>query len=162
MSDTIEIELEGTDTLVARLNEANAKLLSLLRSRLTTWAMEIREQSAAAAGSKTGKLASSITAGVTSSPTSVTVNVRSTGVPYAAIQEFGGSIPGHDIYPVKGVALSFAFGMRGSLGNDFFARVFWPGATLRPKHYIMGTIQAHRQEFYEICRIAELESLREQ
>jgi hypothetical protein len=123
--------------------------------------MEMRDLASTAAGSRTGKLAASITARVTSSATSVTVNVNSTGVPYAAIQEFGGTIPGHDIYPVKGVALAFAFGARGAIASDYFAHVFWPGATIRPKHYILGTLTAHRQEFYEICRLAELESLRE-
>jgi hypothetical protein len=123
--------------------------------------MEMRDLAANAAGSRTGKLRSSITAGVTTSGETVTVNIKSEGVPYAAIQEFGGTIGGREIFPVKGAALAFAFGARGAIGNDYFAHVFWPGATLRGKHFILGTIQQHRQEFYDICRAAELEALRE-
>jgi hypothetical protein len=161
MSDSITIELQGTDTIVARLNGANAKLLNLLRSRLTTWAMEMRDIAAASAGRRTGRLAASIVSSVTTSGETVLVNIRSEGVEYAAIQEFGGTIGGREISPVKGAALAFVFGARGAIGNDFFAHVFWPGATIRGKHFIFGTIQQHRQEFYDICRAAEAEALRE-
>ena len=163
MSDSFNfrITLTGQDRLIARFNQANVKLATLLRSRLQTWANEMRDLAANAAGKRTGKLANSITANVTSGEKSVTVRLQTTGVNYAAIQEFGGTIPGHEIFPVKGQALAFAFGVRGAIGNDFFAHVFWPGATIQGKHYIFGTLQQHRQEFYSICRQAELDSLNE-
>jgi phage gpG-like protein len=162
MSDfNFRITLTGQDKLIARFNQANVKLATLLRTRLQTWANEMRNLAAAAAGRRSGRLAESITATVSGGEKSVVVRLQTSGVEYAAIQEFGGSIPGHQILPVKGTALQFAFGARGSIGGDYFASVFWPGATIHGKHFILGTLQQHRAEFLAICKQAEVDSLSE-
>jgi hypothetical protein len=160
MSDSIKITLTGKEAMVARFNKANTSLLGLLRTRLSSWAMEIRDLMANAAGRRTGKLSSSITANVSSTPSSVRVDFKA-DTPYAAIQEFGGTIPGHEITPIKGQALAFAWGMRGSLGSDYFAHVFWPGATIPGKHYVYNTLRAHRAEFLAICQQAAADSMKQ-
>jgi hypothetical protein len=159
MSDNISITLTGQTAYIARIKGADKALVQTLRSRLTEWAMRLRDQAAAATNPKSGRLGASITASVSSARTSVRVDLSSSGVPYAGITEFGGSVPGHEIYPIKGMALSFAFGARGASGGDYFAHVFWPGAAIPGKHYIFGTLKAHRQEFLDICKQAMQESL---
>lgn len=83
---------------------------------------------------KTGVLRDSIEAEVTGDGTQVSVRLFSQGeVRYAAIQEYGGHTPAHDIVPNKGEALAFLAG-----GRRVFARiVHHPGSTI-PARPFMG------------------------
>ena len=83
---------------------------------------------------KTGALRDSIEAEVVADGTQVSVRLYSTGeVRYAAIQEYGGHTPAHDIVPNKGKALAFLAG-----GRRVFAKiVHHPGSTI-PARPFMG------------------------
>ena len=66
---------------------------------------------------KSGALARSIVATIDDSSANVSVRIATSGdVKYAAIHEFGGTIPPHQIVPDKAKALAFAIG-----GKQVFA-----------------------------------------
>ena len=76
------------------------KLKSKVQQNLTNRLLNIR----------TGKLVRSIFEQVTNSANEVSGRVFSSGLPYAAIQEFGGQTKAHIIEAVNGKALAFNMG----------------------------------------------------
>lgn len=82
---------------------------------------------------RTGKLVRSIFEQVTNSTNEVAGRVFSSGLAYAAIQEFGGETKAHVIEAQNGKAL--AFNWKGK--EVFFKRVNHPGSKI-PAHHYMG------------------------
>lgn len=71
--------------------------------------------------------------------------VFSSGVPYAAIQEFGGTTKAHDIYPINGKALHFIMG-----GSDVFAKVVHhPGSKIPPRPYFQPAFDAQKDKILQ-------------
>src|ERR1700739_1908059 len=161
MSGSIQITLTGKDALVARLTGADGKVMALLEQDLGPFAVDLREDAAARAGSRSGRLSTSIQAVVQLlGSTRVQVLLESQGVPYAAIQERGGTIPPR-IISAKGHALAFLWTGAGTKAGDsaFFAHVNWPGATIRPKAYILTALRNRKAEFLQICQAAIARSM---
>lgn len=98
-------------------------------------------------GQKTGRLSSlDITTRVEEVGKGVIGSVVFPDVPYARIQDKGGVIPAHMIYPRNAKVLAFY----GATGEKVFAtRVFHPGATIEGKHF---SRDAKRQMGPEISR----------
>lgn len=86
---------------------------------------------------RSGALARSIIATVDESSADVAVRISTSGdVKYAAIQEFGGTIPPHQIVPDKAKALAFVVG-----GKRVFAeRVNLPAVTLPERSYLRSSL----------------------
>jgi phage gpG-like protein len=81
---------------------------------------------------RSGALAASIISSIENDGSDTSVSISSTGVPYAAIQEFGGKTAAHDIVAVKGKVLAFSAG-----GNQVFAKsVHHPGSTIPARSYL--------------------------
>ena len=99
------------------------KLKSKVQQNLTNRILQIR----------TGKLVRSIFEQVTNSANEVSGRVYSSGLPYAAIQEFGGQTKAHIIEAKNGKALMFNMGGK----QVFFRRVNHPGSHI-PAHRYMG------------------------
>jgi hypothetical protein len=156
MSDNVKITLKGYAAFEARIKGMPDALRVNLKATLTKYILQAREMAADATNPKSGKLASSIQGYVIAQTSAVTAGLRSEGVEYAAIQERGGTIDAHEIFPAKGAALAFMWGKGGgSVGDtNFYAHVEWPGATLKPKRYILGTLRATRVEFEAAVREA--------
>jgi phage gpG-like protein len=86
---------------------------------------------------RSGALASSIIATVDESSADVAVRIGTSGdVKYAAIQEFGGTIPPHEIVPDKAKALAFAVGGK----QVFAARVNLPAVTMPERSYLRSSL----------------------
>jgi phage gpG-like protein len=98
------------------------KLKSKVQQNLTNRLLNIR----------TGKLVRSIFEQVTNSLNEVSGRVYSSGLPYAAIQEFGGQTKAHIIEAVNGKALAFKMGGK----EVFFKRVHHPGSHIKGAHYM--------------------------
>jgi len=98
------------------------KLKSKVQQNLTNKLLRIR----------TGKLSRSIFEQVTDSVNSVEGRVFSSGLPYAAIQEFGGQTKAHIIEAKNGKALTFNMGGK----QVFFKRIHHPGPTIKGVHYM--------------------------
>ncbi len=88
--------------------------------------------------SRTGALEASVIAELAADADGLTATVASTGVPYAAIQEYGGTTAPHDIVPVKARALAFAAG--------FAARVHHPGSVIPARAPLGSALDALRDE----------------
>jgi phage gpG-like protein len=96
--------------------------------------------------SRSGALASSIVATVDESSADVSVRIGTSGnVKYAAIQEFGGTIPPHEIVPDKARALAFAIGGK----QVFAARVNLPAVTVPERSYLRSSLAEMAEEIEE-------------
>jgi hypothetical protein len=79
---------------------------------------------------RSGALAASIVSSIEDDGDDTSVSISSTGVPYAAIQEFGGKTAAHEIVAMKTKALAFRLG-----GHEVFVRSVhrqWRRADLNP------------------------------
>ncbi len=105
--------------------------------------------------SRTGALANSISTSIDDGGTDVCVSASSAGVPYAAIQEFGGKTAAHDILAVKAKALAFVAG-----GGEMFAkRVRHPGSTIPARSYLASTFADMQDEITAVWKQAVIEAL---
>jgi phage gpG-like protein len=136
------------------VQDALLRQADVLRSALEA---RIRQKlSGEVLGSRSGALANSISTSVDDDGSGVSVSTTSTGVPYAAIQEFGGKTAAHDIVAVKGKALAFAMG-----GGEVFAKsVRHPGSTIPARSYLTSTLVDMHDEITEVWKQAVFESLR--
>jgi phage gpG-like protein len=104
---------------------------------------------------RSGALAASIISSIENDGSATSVSISSTGVPYAAIQEFGGKTAAHDIVAVKGKVLAFSAG-----GNQVFAKsVHHPGSTIPARSYLGSSLAEMRDEIESGFKQAVLESL---
>ena len=95
---------------------------------------------------RSGALASSIIATVDESSADVSVRIGTSGdVKYAAIQEFGGTIPPHEIVPDKAKALAFIVGGK----QVFAARVNLPAVTMPERSYLRSSLAEMAGEIAE-------------
>ena len=90
-----------------------------------------------------GRLKRSIQSKVSQTPTTTTGIVYSAGnVPYAAIQEFGGTTAPHLIAPVKAQALAFMMN-----GKMVFAKlVHHPGSVIPERSYMRSGLDDMKQQ----------------
>lgn len=126
-----------------------------VRRILTQKIKEFTEKMARIAGdllearlkTKTGRLTSAdIQTQVTAVGGVIRGRVFIEGIPYAKIQEEGGTTGPHMIYPRNGKVLAFI----GATGDKVIAsRVFHPGGTIQGKHFMKD---AYRQMGPEISR----------
>lgn len=156
----VRIYLRGDEALKAVFRNAPNKLTGQLQSMAINTALDARDAAAAKAGTRTGRLARSIVGDVSVTDTSVSINLRSEGVPYAHIQEMGGATPPHIIS--SGNALAFFWASLSSVrqgSTAFFAKVNHPGGIIPGKHFIREGLQSVREEFRSACREAMVNAL---
>jgi phage gpG-like protein len=92
---------------------------------------------------RSGALARSIIATVDESSADVSVRIGTSGdVKYAAIHEFGGTIPPHEIVPNKAKALAFAAGGK----QVFAARVNLPAVAMPERSYLRSSLAEMAEE----------------
>ena len=115
-----------------RAGDLQARLLAKVEANLSGDVLQTRS----------GALKASIVAELLVAPDGLIASLESHGVPYAAIQEYGGTTPPHDIVPVKARALAFA----GAGGTMFARRVHHPGSVIPAHAYLGGALEALRDE----------------
>ena len=136
----MSLSVEGEAALADQLAALPAAVQAALLAKAAQLAEQLRAHvvqdklSGQVLQTKTGALRDSIEADVAGDGAQVSVRLYSRGeVRYAAIQEYGGHTPAHDIVPDKGKALAFLAG-----GRQVFARiVHHPGSTI-PARPFMG------------------------
>lgn len=106
--------------------------------------------------SRSGALAGSIISSVAEERSTISVSTSSVGVPYAAIQEFGGKTAAHEIVAIKAKVL--AFGAGG--GQVFARRAHHPGSVIPGRSYLGGGLSDMRDEIGVGFKEAVLQSLR--
>jgi len=138
----LKVQLVGDKELIIRLGKIPAtmqaallravssltlRLETLVKQKLTGQVLNVR----------TGALRRSIFSTVDSNVNGVIGRVASAGdVKYAAIHEFGGQTPAHDIFPVNASALHFFMG-----GKEVFAKVVHhPGSRMPERSYLRSSL----------------------
>jgi phage gpG-like protein len=106
---------------------------------------------------RTGALARSIVTTIEDSSADIAVSIATSGdLKYAAIHEFGGTIPPHQIVPDKASALAFAID-----GKQVFAtRVKLPAVTMPERSYLRSSLAEMAETIREELRGAVVEAMR--
>jgi phage gpG-like protein len=113
--------------LSAKANALAAELEAKIQQKLAGTVLNAR----------TGALAGSIIATIEDSSANVSVSIAtSVDIKYAAIHEFGGTIPPREIVPDKAKALAFAIGGK----QVFAARVNLPAVTMPERSYMRSSL----------------------
>ena len=156
----ITVEVVGDKQLIARLTAMPDNIRSALVRKVRALALMLE---ATVKGEKlsgqvlnvvTGALRRSISNEVTTGSNSVTAEVYSSGdVKYAAIHEYGGTIPAHEVVATKAQALHFVIGAK-----DVFAkRVQIPDVKMPERSFLRSSLDEMRDEIVEGMKEAVLE-----
>jgi phage gpG-like protein len=104
---------------------------------------------------RSGTLRNSIVSSVEGDGQAVSISIGSVGVPYAAIQEYGGRTGAHDIVATKAKALRFV----GANGVAFAKIVHHPGSLIPARSYIGSAIADMKDEIQDSLKSAILDAL---
>jgi phage gpG-like protein len=147
--DTLTARLEALpQTLAERLAQEVERLGGVLRDRVE------RNLSGAVLQQRSGRLAGSIAVNVERVGLGVSASVTS-DAPYAAIREYGGTIPAHTILPQSARALAFPW--RGQ--QRFFKRVQLPAVTMPERSFMRSALDETAPEIQAAIQIAALEAV---
>ena len=112
----------------------------LLKANALAGELQARVQEKLSGGvlhARTGALARSIVAVIEDDAEAISVRVAASGdAKYAAIHEYGGTIPPREIVPDKARALAFAVGGK----EAFAARVNLPAVTMPQRSYLRSSL----------------------
>jgi phage gpG-like protein len=149
---------DGVSTLLEAMPQ---RLRDALSSKANVLAAELRgriQQKLAGEvlNARTGALARAIVTTTDDSSTNVSVTIGTCGdIKYAAIHEFGGTIPPHQIVPDKARALAFAVG-----GKQVFAmRVNLPAIAMPKRPYLRSSLAEMADEIKAGLSEAVVEAL---
>jgi phage gpG-like protein len=123
------------DALAAKADTLAAGLQAKIQQKL----------SGAVLNQKSGALARSIATTVDDSSANVSVGITTGDIPYAAINEFGGVIPPHQIVPDKAKAPAFVIGGK----QVFAARVNMPAIAMPERSYMRASLAEMAGEIRE-------------
>jgi phage gpG-like protein len=150
LSDNASVALAD---MPARLRDALAAKADVLAGDLQA---KIRQKlSGTVLNAKSGALARSIVATLDDSADRVSVRVASVGVKYAAIHEYGGTIPPHEIVPDKAKVLAFLVGGK----QAFAARVQIPAVTMPERSYMRSALAEMADEIRDGLAEAAMEAV---
>jgi phage gpG-like protein len=135
---------EAFANLPERLREALSAKATLLAAELEA---KVQQKLAGEVlQSRSGALARSIVTSIEEEDAGVSVSIASNGdVKYAAIHEFGGTIPPHEIVPDKAKALAFVLGGK----NVFATRVNLPAVTMPERTYLRSSLSEMADQIRE-------------
>jgi phage gpG-like protein len=136
----ISARLVGADALAARFEAMPARLASVLAQEASRLGDELRAAvernlSGGVLQQRSGRLASSIVVAVEQNGAAVSATLGS-DVPYAAIHEYGGVIPAHQILPKSARALAFPWQGR----ERFFRRVEMPPVQMPERSFLRSAL----------------------
>ncbi|MGH6842822.1 MAG: hypothetical protein ACREDV_12170 [Methylocella sp.] len=144
----IDVEFHARAVQDALLGQADA-LRGALEDRIQ------RKLSGEVLETRSGALAASIISSIDNDGTNTSVAISSTGVPYAAIQEFGGKTAAAAIVAVNAKALAFSMG-----GGQIFAKgVRHPGSTIPARSFLGSSLSEMSDEIESGFKQAILEAL---
>ena len=127
-----------------RMREALSVKVGALASALQARVQQ--KLSGTVLNARSGALVSSIISAIEASSTSIAARISTSGdIKYAAIHEFGGTIPPHEIVPDKAKALAFLIG-----GKQAFAtRVNLPAIAIPERSYLRSSLAEMADEIWE-------------
>jgi len=156
MSGSVSFRIEGTNRLEARLTKFPAGVQSRIGVAISE---QIELLKGAALDRMTelfrnagGKMRDALKTAVVDSGESVSGTLSASGLPYLAIQEYGGVTSPHDIFPVNAAVLAF-FGQGSAQflpGGDatgplvFAKAVHHPGSVMPERSYLRYALATRR------------------
>jgi phage gpG-like protein len=144
----IDVEFDAQVVQDALLGQADA-LRGALEARIH------QKLSGEVLQTRSGALAASIISSIENDGSDLSISISSTGVPYAAIQEFGGKTAAHDIVAMKAKALAFSMG-----GDQIFAKsAHHPGSTIPARPYLGSSLADMRDDIESGFKQAVLDAL---
>jgi len=150
--------LDGASAALAAMPDRLRDALSSKANRLAA-ELQVKIQQKLAGtvlNTKSGALARSIAATVDDSSANVSVSIATSGdIKYAAIHEFGGTIPPHEILPDKARALAFAIGGK----QVFAARVNLPAIAMPERSYMRSSLAEMADEIRDELSEAVVEAM---
>ena len=161
----LNVTLIGGTELIARLDTIlPGKLRLALKRRVVTLAIKLQAKivNEKLAGQVLNRITGALSRSIfwemiTDNDSGVVAKVASSGdVKYAAIHEFGGKTPPHDIYPTKGEALHFFAG-----GKEIFAKVVHhPGSVMPERSFMRSSLREMQTEIIEQIQQAAVEGMK--
>lgn len=157
----LNVTLVGSTQLIAKLDSMPTNVRLALKRRVTALAIKL---TARVVNDKLSGQVLNVVSGalrrsifwkiVEDSSTAVIAKVASSGdVKYAAIHEFGGKTPPHDIYPTNAEALHFFMG-----GREVFAKVVHhPGSVMPERSFLRSSLDEMRDEIERELNAAVVE-----
>jgi phage gpG-like protein len=155
------LEVGINDGYAAALAAMPERVRDALSSKATTLAAALQAKiqqklAGTVLNARSGALARSIVATVDDSSANIAVSIATSGdIKYAAIQEYGGTIPPHEIVPDKAKALAFAIGGK----QVFAARVNLPAITMPERSYMRSSLAEMADEIREGLSEAVVEAM---
>jgi phage gpG-like protein len=120
------------DALLGQADVLRGALEARIQQKLSGEVLQVRS----------GALAGSVLSSIENDGSNLSVSILSAGVPYAAIQEFGGKTAAHEIISENAKALAFS-----ADGNQVFARsVHHPGSVIPARSYLGSSLAEMRDE----------------
>ncbi len=138
--------MSASDDVMAALAGRGEQLRAALAEKVD------RNLSADVLQTRSGALRASIHSAVLVGDGVVSVTLESTGVAYAAIQEYGGRTAAHDIVALKAQALRFASG-------GYAKSAHHPGSAIPARSYLRSALADLRGELEEGVKSAIAEAL---
>ena len=153
----ITVSADGLDALSARLGALPEMLAARLTQEIERIGGTLRDRvernlSGAVLRQRSGRLAASIAVNVERVGIGARLSVSS-DTPYAAIHEYGGTIPGRTILPRSARALSFPW--RGQ--QRFFKRVSLPAVAMPERSFMRSALEATEAEINSAIAAAATE-----
>jgi phage gpG-like protein len=155
----ISASISGLDTLTARLGALPQTLAQRLAEEVERLSGVLRDRvernlSGGVLQQRSGRLAGSIAVSVERAGLGASASVTS-DAPYAAIHEYGGTIPAHTILPQSARALAFPW--RGQ--QRFFKRVQLPAITMPERSFMRSALDETAPEIQAAIQAAALEAV---
>lgn len=161
MQGIVDVELIGLTELQAKLGAITPATQDRLRPFMAQATINLREAVKANIADRfksTGPLYQSVQSEVSEEPGVIEGRVFTEGVPYAAIQEYGGTTPPHVITPVRAKVLAFmsgggGFSSGGGMSEMIFTkRVNHPGSRIPERSYARTALADYRVPFTDGIR----------
>jgi phage gpG-like protein len=155
----IAVSIAGLDVLLDRFGALPQSLARRLDAEVEQLGVMLRDRvernlSGDVLQRRSGRLAASIAVSVQRSGLALETSVAS-DAPYAAIHEYGGSIPAREILPRSGRALAFPW--RGP--QRFFKRVHLPAMRLPQRSFMRSALSAAAPDIRAAIERAAMEAM---
>lgn len=159
----LSVSLDGDEALVSRFRDLPRAVQAALRAKAEALAEALRlhvvqdKLSGQILQTRSGALRNAIAAEASSDGGRLLIRLFARGdVRYAAIQEYGGRTPAHDIVPDKAKALAFVIG-----GRTAFARiVHHPGSTIPARPFMAPALAEMKPQILSELKAAALAAVR--
>lgn len=160
-SDFLYVDVVGDRNLLRNLDQMPDTVRAILLDKVARFtaqvADDVRANIMARLNQKTGNLLAGVKTELRTEGVRIDGRVYVEGSAHAMIQEKGGVVPPHMIYPRNGKVLAFM----AATGHKVFAtRVFHPGGQIPAQHFMKDAFRANGPEISRGIKNAVVQGIR--